>query len=404
VVPFLAKMPQTTDYLLRLFQMAIHTTNLLCLLFVATVNLSFGQISLNPLSDFEDGTVQSWIDPNSPNPPTNTYSGGPEGFGDNFLEIVSYRGSGPGSGVEFLNGAPEWTGNWTAAGVDFLSFEVNNFSTSSINLRVAVDGKGGKFSSTYGTLIPPSSGWIPVSIPVKAADFSALPGSSSISATLADVSLVKILDHSFPAWRGISSTSLVGFDNFSFGQGSLPLDLVAFEGYCKGSIVVLSWEKQEDAPYRPFFVEHSLDRNDFIEVGSTTVLDSENTNHRFELHHSLPKPGFNFYRLRQTSPDDQVIYSRIIAVFVEPYKEWMGDIYPNPNPEGVLLVDLHLPEDQPVMVGVNSLDGKKLRRYKLEVPPNNRPVRIDISDLSAGTYNLVFDNGEEKLLRRLVLY
>jgi hypothetical protein len=377
---------------------------LLCLLLVASVNSSFGQISLNTFCDFEDGTVQNWIDPNSPNPPTNTYSGGPEGFGDNFLEVVSFHGFGPGSGVEFLCVSPDWTGNWTAAGVEYLSFEVNNFSTTALNLRVAIDGKGGKFSSTHGTLIPPASGWIPVSIPVKAKDFSALPGSSSIGATLADVSVLKILDHSFPAWRGISSTSLVGFDNLSLGQGSHPLDLVAFEGYSKGSIVVLSWENKKDALYRPFFVEHSLDRNDFVAVGSTAALESDHTNHRFELHHSLPKPGFNFYRLRQTSPDDQVIYSRIIAVFVEPYKEWMGDLYPNPNPEGILLVDLHLPEDQSVMLGVNSLDGKKLRRYKLEIPPNNRPVKIDISDLSAGTYNLVFDNGQEKLLRRLVLY
>ena len=377
---------------------------LLCLLLVASVNPISGQINLHTFCDFEDGTVQSWIDPNSPNPPTNTYSGGPEGFGDNFLEVVSFQGSGPGSGVEFLCVSPDWTGNWTAAGVEYLSFEVNNFSTAALNLRVAIDGRGGKFSSTHGTLIPPASGWISVSIPVTAKDFSALPGSSNIGATLADVSVVKILDHSFPAWRGIPSNSLVGFDNLFVGKGALPLDLVAFAGYSKESIVVLSWEKPKDANYSPFFVEHSLDRNDFVEVGSTAALDAENASHSFALHHSLPKPGFNFYRLRQVRPDGQTQYSRVIAVFVEPYREWMGDIYPNPNPEGVLLVDLRLPEDQPVMVGVNSLDGKKLRRYKLEVPPNNRPVKIDISDLSAGTYNLVFDNGQDKLLRRLVLH
>lgn len=65
-------------------------TKLLLLGLFFTYTFSFAQVTAGQVDDFEDGTVQGWMEGAiSPNPPTNIATGGPAGAGDNFLQNIS---------------------------------------------------------------------------------------------------------------------------------------------------------------------------------------------------------------------------------------------------------------------------------------------------------------------------
>ena len=72
--------------------------------------IGFGQTD-----DFEDGTVQGWVEgAPSPNMPTNVSDGGPLGVGDNYLKNISSGGFGAGSRLVMFNQS-QWQNGYLAA-------------------------------------------------------------------------------------------------------------------------------------------------------------------------------------------------------------------------------------------------------------------------------------------------
>ena len=90
-------------------------------------------IELNQWDNFQDGTLQGWLTggPN-PNSPEVITDGGPEGTGDAYLLLTSTGSSFAGGRLAVFNN-DQWTGDYTTAGVSFISMHMNNFSTSDLN-------------------------------------------------------------------------------------------------------------------------------------------------------------------------------------------------------------------------------------------------------------------------------
>src|SRR5688572_16184035 len=64
------------------------------------------------IDTFEDGTTQGWFVPGPhPVPPANIASGGPNGAGDNYLQVTALGGDGAGSRLSVQN-ISQWTGSF----------------------------------------------------------------------------------------------------------------------------------------------------------------------------------------------------------------------------------------------------------------------------------------------------
>ena len=74
-------------------------------------------IGSGQVDDFEDGTTQFWDNGGAGAPPVvNVDTGGPGGVNDNFMQITSIGGGGPGRFLVGFN-QTQWIGNYISAGV-----------------------------------------------------------------------------------------------------------------------------------------------------------------------------------------------------------------------------------------------------------------------------------------------
>ncbi|MCK8479440.1 T9SS type A sorting domain-containing protein [Psychroserpens algicola] len=194
---------------------------LVSLLLISSVALS--QVVAGQADDFEDGTTQDWIIGNpgqAVSPPANVSTGGPNGAGDSYLTYTSTppESGGAGSKMIIFNSMAQWSGDFNAAGILAVTFDVR-VTTTDLNLRIAFQGPNGKrICTTNPVNVTAGSGWQSVSIPVTADQFTAVggPGSVTIEQALAAVSTMRILSSTVPTWLGADVVvSTLDLDNIT---------------------------------------------------------------------------------------------------------------------------------------------------------------------------------------------
>lgn len=172
-------------------------------------------ITAGQVDDFEDGTVQGWIEGGgSPNPPVNVVSGGNPG---RFLEDVSTGFGRAGSRLVMFNQS-QWAGNYVDAGIASVDVDLMNVDGGSpLPIRLAVQGPGGtQFGSVQAFQLPADNQWHTASFGLSADDLALVTGGASLEAVLSTVDTVRILSAAGgPAWRGDSVAARLGVDNIT---------------------------------------------------------------------------------------------------------------------------------------------------------------------------------------------
>lgn len=170
---------------------------LLCFLFIISFCIGFAQISAGETSDFEVD-IEGWSHQiSNPNDPVVVTTGGPNGVGDGYLSNTSSGTNGAGSRHIFANDNSEWTGDYTAAGIIAITFDVRNPNTTDLHLRVAVQGNPGRWAASLdAVVIPGNTGWTNVVLPIEATDLTLTANPSTPIATiLTEVSQIRILSN-----------------------------------------------------------------------------------------------------------------------------------------------------------------------------------------------------------------
>ncbi len=186
------------------------------------------QISLGQEDDFQDGTREGWQNGAVGSAITNIPNGGPNGAGDRFLQVVA-DGSGPAGRLVVFNDA-QWRGDYVAAGVTEIEADLQNLGQTDLDVRVWLEGAGGRFVSTDPVSLAPGSGW-------RAATFSVEPGAltfagqgpNDVDATLSNVTRLRIYHATVPIAPGPFIVGTLGIDNVTAGPagGGGELDLEA---------------------------------------------------------------------------------------------------------------------------------------------------------------------------------
>jgi len=219
------------------------------------------QISLSSVNDFEDGTTMGWsVGAVATNPPVNIDTGGPNGLDDNFLSCSS-DGVGASGRLVIFNSSSTWTGDWTTAGVNYISFKANNTGATNLILRISLDGTGGRFSTTNGASIPAGSGWTTINIPVAPSDFTSV-GGTSINNTLADVTVMRINHSSVPSFTGDDIVATLGLDLISARSTALPITLEYFTLTTEKTKNIIHWKTLTESNSNYFEVERSVNATD----------------------------------------------------------------------------------------------------------------------------------------------
>ena len=94
-------------------------------------------VVVGQLDDFEDNTLQGWNNGGAGAPPVqNINTGGPAGVNDNFMEVTSVGGGGPGRFLTVFNRS-QWLGDYMAAGVNAIEMDLRNLGTVNLTIRLA---------------------------------------------------------------------------------------------------------------------------------------------------------------------------------------------------------------------------------------------------------------------------
>jgi hypothetical protein len=166
-----------------------------------------GSITLFQVDDFQDGTTQGW---GGGSTPTNVATGGPGGAGDRYLQLSAAGGN---LGANHL--AP-WSGDYAAAGVLALGFDLNNFGPDPVAVRITLFGDGGAFSTISEVELAPGSGWVSVAFGLGEADLVQTQGTGTLAQTLASVNTLLIRhdpDPLSPPMQQNHVTATLGIDN-----------------------------------------------------------------------------------------------------------------------------------------------------------------------------------------------
>ncbi len=113
----------------------------------------------------------------------------------------------------------QWTGDYLAAGVGRIAASVNNTGANELNLRVTLNGGGGRFSSLVPVVVPVASGWIEIEFAIEADDLACATDAfcgGTVQDTLGSVTELRILSAvSGPQFRGDQIAATAGFDDIT---------------------------------------------------------------------------------------------------------------------------------------------------------------------------------------------
>lgn len=180
----------------------------------------------------------------------------------------------------------------------------------------------------------------------------------------------------------------------------LPVELLFFRGAPKSSDILLEWATASEQNNDFFEVQRSVNGRDFELLGKVPGAGTHNGLLTYEFTDRQPKPGINYYRLRQVDYDGAFEYSDIISVKVEGKQSGIG-LFPNPAFE---YVEVSLPvswSDHATDIFLRDLSGKVVRQLRFS--NLDGPLRVSTEGLPGGYYTLQASNGRELLSERLIV-
>ncbi len=204
---------------------------------VLATSTSFAASLLN-VDDFEDGTRQGW---NGDLPSISVVdTGGPDGPGDHFLQVVSDGGFGPGSRLAAFNDEPDWIGDYLDAGASAFEADMVNFATTAapVDMRVVLFGPGStsnRFTSVDAVSVPNDGVWRHYSFSLSSDELMLVGGGASYDDMITGVVRAMFRHDPVGGRQGMPVVATLGIDNIRLvGASDLSCDFNG-DGMCDGS-------------------------------------------------------------------------------------------------------------------------------------------------------------------------
>jgi hypothetical protein len=180
----------------------------------------------------------------------------------------------------------------------------------------------------------------------------------------------------------------------------LPVELLFFRGAPKSSDVLLDWATASELNNDFFEVQRSADGRDFEVLGKVAGAGTHTGLLTYDFTDRNPRPGLNYYRLRQVDFDGAFEYSSVVSVKAAGKEGGMA-LYPNPAGE---YVEVSLPaewSEGETELFLRDVSGRVLRQ--MQFSNVDGPLRMSTEDLPGGYYTLQASNGRELLSERVVV-
>ncbi len=175
---------------------------------------------------------------------------------------------------------------------------------------------------------------------------------------------------------------------------TLPVGLVSFNAFNRGSGVELVWSVSNESEGRAYTIERSTDGRIFTPIKTIQAAGAG----RYTYTDNSPKTGrMVYYRLQLLSIDGSKAFSQINALSLG----GSGDLQVTPNPvRGGNLFLTFNPSREVSTMRILNMDGKVV--LSSMIAPNMEQANINTSKLIAGSYLVQIINGSDIQTKRFV--
>ncbi|MBL6449883.1 T9SS type A sorting domain-containing protein [Fulvivirga sp. 29W222] len=201
---------------------------------------------------------------------------------------------------------------------------------------------------------------------------------------------------------GTYTMSALNVSSFSpFGiegdAGTLPVELLFFQGSMQGDVAVLEWGTASELNNDYFTLERSSDLENFEAI--TTVKGKGTTEERqdYKYYDNHPSKGVAYYRLKQTDFDGTFTYSDVIRVNNIVLSEAPElNMYPVPNNGDQLTLRLtHLnSKEREASVFIYNTQGQVVHQQQVAIEDSNEIALNFKEKLPTGVYTLRVNTGQ----------
>ncbi len=185
-------------------------------------------------------------------------------------------------------------------------------------------------------------------------------------------------------WNGGYARDGAMIDNFSL-SGTLPIELVSFDGRRHEDAVQLTWETKTEINNDYFTLERSIDGENFEIIATVKGQGTSYENHFYKYFDRNPVIGVNYYRLTQTDFDGTFeVFDQIVAVnHVSGQKV---EVRPNPVKQDYFQLVYNSEQGGNLSVEIFDITGKLLYNEIFRTNKELNYLDIALSGLSDGVY------------------
>ncbi len=181
----------------------------------------------------------------------------------------------------------------------------------------------------------------------------------------------------------------------------LPVTLLSFNGMNQGAHNLLHWTTNVEVGSDYFTVERSVNGFDWEIVGTTTAAGNSESMRYYEMRDENPYFPVTYYRLKQTDYNSQQQYFDVISVNADKALEGdlISNLFPNPAESYVTFTYNGFDTQTPLTVQVVNEMGAVV--IDNDYTYNGMPSTLRIDDLATGLYQVVFTQGDRRVIKKL---
>ena len=186
-----------------------------------------------------------------------------------------------------------------------------------------------------------------------------------------------------------------GFSEFSVGGTSLalPIELTSFTAKITNSTNTLAWETATEQNVREFVIERSADgKSGWTNIGRQAAIGNSIVPQSYKMQDFAPL-AVAYYRLRSVDNDGSFQLSNIVAISREREVFGISATFPVPTTDDVNIQYESLDEAD-INLRVVDITGRIVSEQKCAAVKGINTCVVSLSELTAGTYFVVIDNGQ----------
>ena len=159
-------------------------------------------VTVGWIDTFQYGTLQNWSagfgGSQPPFPPEIIPGGGPGGPGDPFMQVTAIGGNVQGGKLSVINRNAQWSGNYLAAGVNFLTMSLKNTGPNNLQVRVSIGDVDPSSQeplniavSKDSVVLPTGGGWVTAVFHISPGNLAAARG--NVQAALTNAGELRVI-------------------------------------------------------------------------------------------------------------------------------------------------------------------------------------------------------------------